>query len=154
MNTPITILDHENRLIAENIYSVFQLSYAVEAKLLGAADFPPLKRTVPNFLESRTSFFGYHRNDTLVGIIEIDALKTSFHICSLVVHPDYFRQGIAQELLNFIFRLLAGNNITVETGLANDPAVKLYKGFGFKEVGQYNTDHGIRKIKFERKPVT
>ncbi len=33
--------------ISNQIHSVFQLSYAVEAKLLDATDFPPLKRPLP-----------------------------------------------------------------------------------------------------------
>jgi predicted GNAT family N-acyltransferase len=39
----------------------------------------------------------------------------------------------------------------VETGLANEPASKLYRKFGFTEVKIWDTDHGIRKIKFELK---
>jgi hypothetical protein len=32
----------------------------------------------------------------------------------------------------------------------NMPATKLYKKFNFIEVAQWDTDHGVRKIKFER----
>jgi ribosomal protein S18 acetylase RimI-like enzyme len=145
----ISILDHENQLIAEKIYSVFQVSYAVEAELLGAVDFPPLKRSVNDFLKSKTSFFGYFRGEKVIAIIEIEPFPSVFHICSLVVDPDYFRQGIAKELLSFSFKLLENNTITVETGLANNPAIQLYKSFGFQEVKQYDTDHGIRKIRFQ-----
>ena len=38
----------------------------------------------------------------------------------------------------------------VETGVENEPAILLYKKFGFKEVKQWDTDHGIRKIRLER----
>jgi len=38
---------------------------------------------------------------------------------------------------------------TVETGLENIPASKLYTSFHFKEVKQWDTDHGVRKIRFE-----
>jgi ribosomal protein S18 acetylase RimI-like enzyme len=48
-----------------------------------------------------------------------------------------------------MLKLLAGNRMTVETGLDNKPAIALYESFGFKEVKQYDTDHGIRKIRFE-----
>jgi ribosomal protein S18 acetylase RimI-like enzyme len=144
----IKILDHEKLEIAKKIYQVFQVSYAVEAELLGADDFPPLQRTVSNFMESKTSFFGYWEKDSLASVIEVEPLPKSFHINSLVVDPLYFRRGIASKLVEHILDLFVGNKITVETGLANEPAKQLYKRFGFKEAGQYDTDIGIRKIKF------
>jgi GNAT superfamily N-acetyltransferase len=143
----INILDQQEDTIAEKIYCVFQASYAVEAELLGAKDFPPLKRTIPDFKNSETSFFGHWIGKELAAVIEIEPSPNRFHISSLVVHPTYFRRGVASELITFIFKLLVGNKITVETGLANIPAISLYKNFGFKEIDQYDTDHGIRKIR-------
>lgn len=144
----IKILDHENPEIAEQIFAVFQVSYAVEAKLLKVDNFPPLNRTIGQFLASDTSFFGFYLDDKVVAVIEIEPFPSRFHICSLVVDPLYFRQGIAKKLINFIFKLLEGNAITVETGLANRPAIELYESFGFKEVKQYDTAYGVRKIRF------
>ena len=145
----VRILDHENQQIAETMHRIFQVSYAVEARLLDAKDFPPLKRTVKDLMKSATSFFGFYQGEKVIAIIEIEPFPSVFHICSLVVDPQYFRQGIAKNLLNFTFKLLEGNRITVETGLANRPAIALYESFGFKEVKQYETDHGIRKIRFQ-----
>ena len=48
--------------ISNQIHSVFQLSYAVEAKLLDATDFPPLKRPIESYLNSNNMFFGYLDN--------------------------------------------------------------------------------------------
>jgi hypothetical protein len=61
--------------IVNQIHSVFQLSYAVEAKLLNATDFPPLKRPLESYLNSDNMFFGYHENNELAGIIEIEYNK-------------------------------------------------------------------------------
>ncbi len=144
----IEILDQESPTISEKIHAVFQVSYAVEAELLGAVDFPPLKRTVSNYMESATSFFGFHKGERLAAVIEIEPLLKSFHINSLVVDPHFFKQGIASKLIDHILDLFEGNTITVETGLANEPAKKLYERFGFQEAGQYDTDQGIRKIKY------
>ena len=145
----IKILDHEDYAVAEKIYRVFQVSYAVEADLLGAKNFPPLKRSVADLSQSNTSFFGFHKDEKVIAVIEIEPFPSVFHICSLVVDPPYFRQGIASKLIDFMLKLLAGNRMTVETGLDNKPAIALYESFGFKEVKQYYTDHGIRKIRFE-----
>lgn len=134
---------------AKKIFYVFQVSYAIEAKLLKAIDFPPLKRTLENYVISTTSFFGYFKNQDLAGVIEISS-KTKFtHINSLVVDPKFFRQGIARKLMEFVFDTYDSSLFTVETGLENIPATALYKSFGFKEVKQYDTDHGVRKIRFE-----
>lgn len=137
--------------ISKKIRSVFQLSYKVEAKILNATDFPPLKRSLENYVNSNTAFFGYLKNRELVGVIEIEHNNNFTHINSLVVNPCFFRQGIARKLMEYVINTYDSKLFVVETGLENRPATKLYKKFDFKEVKQWNTDHGIRKIKFERR---
>ena len=137
--------------IAEKIRSVFQVSYKVEAILLRAIDFPPLKRPLESYINSNTEFFGYLKNKELAGVIEIDHNENYTHINSLVIDPTFFRQGIARKLIEFVFNTFDSNLFVVETGLENGPATELYKKFNFKEVKQWNTDHGIRKIRFERR---
>lgn len=144
-------LQNNDKEISEKIRSVFQLSYAVEARLLNATDFPPLKRSLENYVNSKTAFFGYLKDQELAGVIEIEHTNNFTHINSLVVHPDFFRQGIARKLMEFTFNTFDSNLFVVETGLENGPASELYKKFDFKEVKRWNTEHGIRKIKFERR---
>jgi hypothetical protein len=55
--------------------------------------------------------------------------------------------------MEFTFNNFDSNLFVVETGVENVPASKLYIKFGFIEVNQWNTDHGIRKIKFEKKII-
>lgn len=143
-------LQHTNKQTAAEIRTVFQVSYAVEAKLLNAVDFPPLKRPLEDFINSETQFFGYLKNDELAGVIEIDHNTERTYINSLVVAPKFFRQGIASQILEFVFNNYDSNVFMVETGVANGPAKTLYKKFGFTEVKQWDTDHGVRKVKFER----
>lgn len=52
-------LQNINIEISNQIHSVFQLSYAVEAKLLDVTNFPPLKRPLESYLKSNNMFFGY-----------------------------------------------------------------------------------------------
>lgn len=68
-----------------------------------------------------------------------------------MVDPRFFRQGIANKLMEFTLNTFNSNLFVVETGLENEPASKLYKKFGFVEVKQWDTDHGIKKVKFEKK---
>ena len=146
-------LENSDIEVSKRIRSVFQLSYKIEAKLLNAIDFPPLKRPLKSYVNSNTAFFGYFIEDELAGVIEINQDNNSLYINSLVVHPDFFRQGIAKELICFVFDKFDSDLFMVETGLNNGPAVELYKKFGFKEVKQLNTDHGVQKIKFERRKI-
>jgi ribosomal protein S18 acetylase RimI-like enzyme len=136
--------------IAEKIRAVFQVSYKVEAKLLAAVNFPPLQRPLENYRESSTEFYGYSKDGELAGVVEIDANNNYILIRSLIIHPFFFRQGIAGKLIKFVFNTFDSNLFVVETGLANGPATALYKKFGFIEVHQWDTDHGIRKVKFEK----
>lgn len=131
---------------AEKIHELFQVSYSIEAQLIGVKDFPPLRRTLANYKESNTLFFGFWKDDDLAGAVEIDFLENTIHICSLVVDPKYFRQGIAYRLLEFVEDYDDSENISVETGLANLPAITLYKKFGFQEKMQLLTAEGIKKI--------
>ena len=143
-------LNHKDPQQTQNIYQVFQDSYAVEAKILKAVDFPPLKRTTEQFVEADTCFYGYKIKHILAAVIELDSKDQSIHIQSLVVDPQYFRQGIAGKLLDFVFENFTAKLFTIETGVDNIPAVKLYKKYGFVETKQYDTNHGIRKIRFEK----
>ncbi|MDB4851409.1 GNAT family N-acetyltransferase [Flavobacteriaceae bacterium] len=142
-------LDHTNLAIATKMRVVFQESYAVEAALLNATNFPPLQRPLESYIKSTTTFFGYHIKDEIVGIVEVSPKEKTTHINSLVVSPHFFRQGIGRELMNYILQKFSSKVVTVETGFENIPASKLYISFHFKEVKQWDTDHGVRKIRFK-----
>jgi len=144
----IKLLTHTDPLMAQLIYQIFQVSYAVEADLLGSKNFPPLQRTVNDIEQSTTSFYGYWTNDKLTGVIEIRSNQIKTHICSLTVHPNYFRQGIAIKLLEFTMKSYPSALYTVETGLGNAPAVILYENFGFIRQKTFMTDAGIEKVAF------
>jgi len=136
--------------VSKKIRSVFQVSYAIEAKLLNAIDFPPLKRPLENFVNSDMEFFGYINSEDLQAVVEIDHNDQHTLIRSLVVDPRFFRMGIASRLLEFVLNTFDSSFFLVETGLENDPAIQLYKKFGFVEVERWDTDHGVRKVRFEK----
>lgn len=146
----IELLQNNDVEVAAKIRAVFQSSYQVEAELLGVQDFPPLKRPLEHFVQNENQFFGCIRNGTLTGVIEIELQPDLLDINSLVVDPQFFRQGIAKSLLQFVLDQFDTECFIVETGLANEPATRLYKNFGFKEVQQWDTDFGVRKVKFKR----
>jgi len=144
-------INNKKNKIAEEIRAIFQASYTVEAKMLKAIDFPPLKRTVSQFLKSDSKFYAYYLTKNIAGVIEIENDEDVTHIQSLVVYPKYFRNGIGRKLVQFILDNYKSKIFTVETGIDNHPAIKLYKSFGFQEQEQWDTDHGIRKVRFEKR---
>ena len=146
----IKINNKRNR-IAKEIRDIFQVSYTVEAEMLKAIDFPPLKRTISQFLNSNSEFYAYYLTQNIAGVIEVKNNQDLTHIQSLVVYPKYFRNGIGSKLVQFILDTYKSKIFTVETGLGNHPAIKLYKSFDFQEQGQWDTNHGVRKVRFEKR---
>ncbi len=143
-------LNHTDHTIASEIRRVFQVSYVVEAELLGAEYFPPLKRAVEDFLNSDTQFFGYFSEGELAAVMEIRTFTDSTLIQSLVVDPKFFRRGIGGKMVRFAINNFPSEVFNVETGAANGPAVKLYEKFGFRIIKEYLTKEGIRKVRFEK----
>ena len=142
----INELNHNNAEIAEKIYHVFQCAYTVEAELIGARHFPPLEILAEDIQKTNTQFFGYWEGKQLTAVVEITRHTHQLDIDSLVVDPDYFRQGRASHLLQFILNGFEWKTATVETALANKPALALYRKAGFSIQDEWNSSEGIRKV--------
>ena len=124
-------LNNSDIEISRKIHSVFQNSYKIEAELLNVADFPPLKRTLNDYKNSETEFYGYWKNEEISAIIELERIEQTTEIHSLVVEPNFFRQGLAKKLMTYILQEFDSNVFYVETGLKNKPAIQLYQKFTF-----------------------
>lgn len=148
MELLIKKLNNKSESTAKEISALFQVSYQIEAELLGVIDFPPLNRKLFDYINCNTDFYGCCKDNKLVAIIEVKSGKKITDIHSLVVHPDHFRQGLGKQLMQFILKLFDSEKFTVETGFKNKPAAELYLKLGFKEQKQWETETGIRKIKF------
>ena len=146
----IVKIDNKKIEISKEIYSIFQASYKIEAELLKAINFPPLNRTTTNLLDCNNVFYAYYLKKDIAGVIEVDHNSESTNIQSLVVSPKYFRQGIAKQLVQFVLDSYTSKLFTVETGLDNKPAIKLYNSFDFEELKKFDTNHGVRKIRLKK----
>jgi ribosomal protein S18 acetylase RimI-like enzyme len=142
----LTKLNHSNEEVANQIYTIFQSSYKVEAQLIGILDFPPLLRGTEDIKNSNTNFYGYFENNSLAGIIEIALDNKHLEIHSLTVEPGYFRNGIADKLVNYIIGNFDYTEAIVETAVVNIPAVNLYKKHGFIEFRRWIAERGIEKL--------
>src|SRR4051812_10379235 len=96
-------LDAELPSIAAGIHAVQMRAYAQEAALLGARDFPPLRRRIEDVAGDAQCYFGACAGHEVVGALGcvwlagecLDANST-LDIVSLVVAPDWQRRGIAR----------------------------------------------------------
>jgi ribosomal protein S18 acetylase RimI-like enzyme len=142
----ITKLDNSNKVVAEQIYTIFQNSYKIEAQLIGARIFPPLLRSIKDIKSAKTQFYGFSENECLAAIIEIVIEDKHLDIHSLTVDPKYFRKGIANKLLSYVLETIDFSDAIVETAVVNLPAIKLYKKLGFVEFKRWTPSHGIEKL--------
>ena len=126
-------LDHTDATESEKIRQLLFDAYSIEAALIGAADFPPLRRSAANICEARSTFFGCLYEGKLIALAEIEKEQArQVNIASFVVHPSYFRRGIGSQLLHYLLELLGNIRITVSTAGKNGPAIALYEKHGFQ----------------------
>ena len=83
-------LNNNHLKVAEKIRAVFQVSYKIEAQLLNATDFPPLKRPLRSYIDSKNDFYGYLKNNELAAVVQIHHTAKRTLIRSLVVAPLFF----------------------------------------------------------------
>lgn len=144
------LLNHTDTPIAQEIHTLFQESYLIEAKLIGVENFPPLTRSVNNIQKSKTQFWGFYKDSILATVAEIETNPNLLDIHSFVVSPQFFRQGLANNLLAYLLKYTDCNSAVVETASANKPAILLYKKFGFTEDKKWSLK-GINKIRLRLK---
>ena len=142
----ITKLDNSNEDVANQIFTIFQRSYKIEAQLIGTLDFPPLLRSVKDIENSETQFYGFIENECLAAIIEIAIEDQYLAINSLTVDPIFFRKGIASKLISYVLEVIHFSEAVVETAVVNLPAINLYKKHGFVEFKRWTPSHGIKKV--------
>lgn len=149
----IRALDLHNRREALALLSVQMAAYLVEAKLLGSDEIPLLRDSYDKLQQCGEQFYGYFDGERLAGAISYKTKDTVLDIHRLMVHPDYFRQGIASALLRYVEKQLAAGaaaTLTVATGARNSPAIQLYKRHGFIEIGEQLMPQGIVMTYFEK----
>ena len=140
-NIDLRKLDHRHEAMALQIHRLSLSSYQIEAELLGVTEFPPLNRTVDDILNSSSQFFGCFKNNHLAAAVEIENTGPhQINIASLVVSPDYFRQGLGSRLVSWTLEHIPWKVATVSTEIGNIPAIRLYEKLGFQKSSQRRLD--------------
>jgi ribosomal protein S18 acetylase RimI-like enzyme len=144
-------LDATDASVAEAIQGVMAAAYAVEAALLGVQDFPPLRRTAAHIAATDARFLGIWDAGTLVAVAEVErAADERVHLGSVVVRPTHVRRGLASALLRRVLEADPGDDVTVSTGVRNEPARRLYAAHGFVVVRRWTTSDGIPMVTLRR----
>jgi ribosomal protein S18 acetylase RimI-like enzyme len=130
----IQYLDITQRSVAKKVLDVQIPSYQVEAEIIGFNGIPQLNDSVESLMTSSEIFYGYFVDTSLAGAIAFVLEDNVLDIHRLIVHPNYFRKGIGESLVQYILNLdTAVKKYIVRTGSKNIPAKNLYKKFGFIE---------------------
>ena len=144
-------LDTKDSKTAEQIVDLQKKSYLIEAELINFYDIPPLKDTIDTIIQCDEVFYGYYTEDVLAGLISYKLEEDLVDIYRVAVHPEYFRRGIAKQLIQFIEDVNKGiEKIIVSTGLKNRPAVSLYLKLGFRRVSEVEVAEGVYVVSFEK----
>ena len=143
-NAPaIHLLDIRSAGVAEPLLALWQRSYRVEAELLRAVDFPPLRLSLPELMSRCSTFYGAMQHGTLLGAIEIETQQDSHvSIDALVVEPSFFRRGVGKLLVRHTLRRAKGT-VSVTTSPGNLPALRLYQSLGFCIADTQFTECGL-----------
>ncbi|MCJ1908013.1 GNAT family N-acetyltransferase [Planococcus ruber] len=140
-------LDHRDEETAKDIQRIQQPAYLIEAELMGFHGIPQLTESIEDIQQSNESFTGF-KEEELKGFISYIEEEDLIDIYRLVVHPDFFRRGIAKALLADLMKRYKGYKFIVSTGTANEPAKNLYRSFGFVEQDLFEVAPGITCTNF------
>ena len=76
--------------------------------------------------------------DRVIGYVGSQSSIDEADIMNVAVHPDYRRQGIAENLINTLIAELKKRGchaLLLEVRASNTPAITLYEKLGFAQVG-------------------
>jgi ribosomal protein S18 acetylase RimI-like enzyme len=146
----VNLIDHKELSAAEEIVRLQKASYIIEAELINFMQIPPILEDPEDIINSTEIYYGYYLENNLAGIISYTIENDVLDICKVAVHPNYFKKGIATQLIKFIQQRPNIRSIIVSTGLKNTPAVNLYISQGFIKTAEHEVVEGLFIACFEK----
>lgn len=136
----LDLLDAE---VQNNILHLQRVSYRHEEELLGFP-IPRTEDTAEDLLASGEVFIGMMQDGVLLGLLAFAADEEALDIHRVAVDPDYFQQGVATDLIQFLFDAFSTVRCChVTTGALNAPAIRLYEKMGFRRVEDFEPAPGL-----------
>ncbi|NGZ77896.1 GNAT family N-acetyltransferase [Saccharibacillus alkalitolerans] len=146
-------VDMEDDLLVHRLLQLQTTAYRLEAKLIGFDEIPPLADTFETLKRSSDTFYGYTaKSGELAGAVAVEEeMPGELTLTRMMVHPDFFRQGIASRLIEYVFAHYPDFSVyIVSTGSRNRPAMRLYEKFGFVPFKRENIAPGIELATMRR----
>lgn len=85
-----------------------------------------------------TILLAHDENGRLLGFVLFWVVHDEIHILNVAVDPEVRRRGVAKTLLAELLERGRARGLalaTLEVRVSNEPAIALYRGLGFREVG-------------------
>ncbi|OKP86270.1 histone acetyltransferase [Paenibacillus helianthi] len=146
-------LDLQDGGTLSELWSLQHKAYRLEAEIIGFHEIPPLLETRDMLSRSEELFYGsFDDHGDLMGAVAVlEESPGKLTVTRMMVNPDFFRQGVAGKLLEYIFDLYQDmEQFIVSTGKLNVPAVTLYTKHGFIPAGVEEVAPGVELIEFHR----
>jgi len=148
----IRALDLSEDGIAGAVLGLQREAYAVEAALIGSDGIPALTESLDAVRAAGEQWLGAFDETGLTGAIAWRELGGgTIDICRLVVAPRSFRRGVASRLLDALDERFPDRSMIVSTGSANEPAIALYRGRGFRPTRDREAAPGLLVTELERR---
>jgi len=146
----IKTLNFTDDTMLDRALLIQKVAYRIEADLIGFDGIPALYESKNDLRHSAEIFVGYFADDILAAVLSYSQLGEVLDIGRLVVHPDFFRQGIARALVQYVETIANVRRITVSTGAKNHPARKLYEKLGYQLLETVTLDAGVTIAQYEK----
>lgn len=139
-------------MAAAEVLQLQRASYKIEAEYIGTDEIPPLKETFAQLQSCGETFIGCYLHGRLAGAVSYKREQETIDIHRVMIHPDFFRRGIAASLITYIEKTVEteATDIIVSTGAANLPAVRLYEKLGFERKEDLIVGNGLRVASFKK----
>ena len=145
----VELLDITDRWIAEQIWALQHLAYAVEARIIGLTNLSPLTDTIVSLQGCKDLFYGIIIEDQLIGVLSAVQSDDKMTINRVMVRPNYYRQGIAYELLRHIeFQHRGVRMFLVNVNSHNMPAISLYESLCYHSISERTISEGMKLVEY------
>jgi len=101
---------------------------------------PWSEKSVSSELENKLALWLVAEEENRVaGYVGSQTVMGETDMMNIAVHPDFRRQGIAEDLVDALvteLQKIESRCLTLEVRASNDPARKLYEKLGFSQIGK------------------
>lgn len=129
--------------LAAALVALQQVSYRVEAELIGTDAIPALHDTPATLAAAGLCWLGCRDRDGLLAAAAFTETPELVDVERLVVAPRAMRRGLGRRLVAAVLDRAGARRVVVATGRANAPARALYRGAGFREAGEREVEPGL-----------